>query len=261
MRHNSLLKSLLLAFAVVAGPVWSAGPETQCADFLLSEFTQAPNDQRQGLVTEKVAIEVEALKAGYRCGLFPWSITPEGFGRWHCPPQRGILKFSDLRIGNSDMRFIRKALASGDYQVTYDKAFRQVIEECRKMERWKIDPKTGDKVRDGEWISDTFIEQYSRLYAAGYAHSTEVWYKGELVAGMYGVYVDGVYAGESMFHKKNDAAKLALYSLVERMSANGHTFVDTQMALGLALKWGAKYVPREEFLQLLESAHKANRPF
>ncbi len=247
----------------------STDPKTSCEEGLLkaeesliqTEFSRVPNDLRGGLVSENVPIEVESLKESYRCGYFPWSVTPDGKGRWFCPPQRGILDFSKMRIGSSDMRFIRRAMASGEYEVTYNKAFRQVVEACRAMVRWKIDAKTGEKVRDSEWISDTFVDQYTKLHEAGYAHSTEVWHNGKLVAGMYGVFVDGVYAGESMFHTENDAAKLALYDLVERLTANGHEFMDTQMAAGLAKKWGAILIPREEFLSRLKSAQSVGRPF
>ncbi len=252
----------------------SPQPTGSCEFALISvEFARQPIDRLNGLITDQVPMSVESLLAAYRRGIFPWGLSEQG-AHWHSPDQRGVLEFSDMesRISNSDRKFLRKALAPGSqWTVTFDRAFSRVIQHCSDMPRFVIDNKTGERKLSGVWLSQEFINQYIALHRIGHAHSVEVWNEGKLVAGLYGVFVDGVFAGESMFHlvdadgktlpESNNAAKLALFMLVERLKSNGHTFIDTQMAVGLSAKWGAKYVPRRQFLSMLEAAQAKKLKF
>jgi leucyl/phenylalanyl-tRNA--protein transferase len=202
----------------------------------------------------------ETLVAAYQQGIFPWDMTGDGHAVWHSPPERGILLFDNLHISSSDRKFIRQALADPSYEVTIDKAFNEVMQECAEMVRWRT-LENGEKTPDGHWISPEFIRNYTALFARGFAHSVEVWHNGILVAGLYGTFVDGVFAGESMFHKEANATKLAMWTLIERLRENGHNFIDTQQAKGLGKKWGAELVSRDKFQEMLRGAQAANRPF
>ncbi|NJL25674.1 MAG: hypothetical protein HC902_11210 [Calothrix sp. SM1_5_4] len=135
--------------------------------------------------------------------------------------------------------------------MTEDLAFEQVMRECMSARG------------NGTWITEDFIRAYTDLHEAGYAHSVEIWHQDELVGGFYGVFVDGVFSGESMFHKRDNVVKLALWHLIERLSATGHGFIDTQQARGtsLALKWGATEIPSREFHTRLRSAQAARLPY
>lgn len=127
-----------------------------------------------------------------------------------------------------------------------------MIRGCAEQDRLtKLDE---ERVPEPNWISPEIIEAYTDLFQAGKAHSVEVWKDGQLVAGLYGTFIDGIFAGESMFYKEKNAAKLALYDLILRLKSKGHIFMDTQMSIGLVEKWGGKYIARAEFLELKKSA-------
>ena len=99
-----------------------------------------------------------------------------------------------------DRQFLRAALREdSNWKVTFNKDFAAVIENCTNMPRFTTN-KNGERVAAGAWLSQTFIDNYIALHKAGYAHSVEVWNGGRLVAGLYGVFADGVFGGESMFH-------------------------------------------------------------
>ena len=263
--------SLCLLTASLSSPLVFASYERgNCENLLLGEFGHLPNDSREGLITNRVQMTPESLIAAYQVGIFPWEMTPDGNAVWHSPPNRGVLIFDEIEIPRSDRKFIRRALEDPDYEVTFDKAFNEVMMECAEMVRWReIEP--GKVVPDGQWISQEFIRNYTALFAQGHAHSVEVWHNGILVAGLYGTFIDGVFAGESMFHKESDATKIALYSLIERLKSNGHTFMDTQQAKNadnplakqrsLVVKWNARTIPREDFYQKLRTAQSENKPF
>lgn len=224
------------------------------------EFHRQPNDFKKGLITRAVSLSPENLVTAYHEGIFPWHMAEDGNAVWHSPPERGILLLDQVHISRTDMEFIERALANPDYEVTTDKAFDEVMTECAEMIRWRRLP-NGQRVPDGQWISPEFIRNYTALFARGHAHSIEVWHNGILVGGLYGTFVDGVFAGESMFHKESNVAKLAMYTLITRLKANGHSFIDTQQSKGLSEKWGAIEVTRAEFQNMLREAQKANRPF
>lgn len=238
----------------------SQGFET-CEPLLMQEFSRQPNDLEDGFITDRVALSVRSLAAAYSRGIFPWSVNGNGFGRWFKLPKRGVLDFADLHIGRSDRQFIRQAFESGEYEVTFDKNFEDVIRACADQRRYRVHRMTGTKRLEGTWITPQIIKAFTQFHNEGHAHSVEVWHNGQLVGGLYGVFVSGVFTGESMFHTESDVTKLALYALIERLKANGHTFIDTQQVVGLAYKWGAKLIPREDFEKRLEESHAKLLPF
>jgi leucyl/phenylalanyl-tRNA--protein transferase len=127
--------------------------------------------------------------------------------------------------------------------VRVDTAFEAVMRAC------------ADPARDHGWITDEFIAAYVRLHELGWAHSVEAWTpEGELAGGLYGVAVGGFFAGESMFHRRTDASKVALMGLVDLLTRGGATLLDVQWSTDHLASLGAEEVPRQEYLRLLAAA-------
>lgn len=241
-------------------------PREDLAAQSIREFSKTPDDRDNGYVTDKIPIKAESLIEAYRRGIFPWDTTPESNGVWFTPPKRGILEFSELHLGGSDRKALRRleeAERRGEIRVTFDRAFDQVIRACAEMPRLRRDPKTGKLEDEGTWISEEIISAYQSLFRQGKAHSVEIWMGDRLVGGSYGTAIDGVYSGESMFHKVPDVAKLAFLRQIEFLKARGYTWMDTQVAppdsTSLSVKWGAREISREEFFARIRSAQEAYR--
>jgi leucyl/phenylalanyl-tRNA---protein transferase len=201
---------------------------------------QADDD---GLLCVGGDLKVDTLVSAYSRGIFPW--PQEGLPLlWFSPLRRGILDFEDVHWPR---RFLRE-LKDDSYQITFDQAFGEVIQECAKIPRAH---------ESGTWILPPIVGAYERFHRAGYAHSVECWRGGKLVGGLYGVYVGGVFAGESMFHKESSASKRCLYALVQKLQAAGLKWMDIQMVTPVLETFGGKYISREEFLERVARAKDA----
>ncbi len=184
-------------------------------------------------------LSVENLREAYNKGIFPWHIDGLPLP-WFCPENRAILEFSELHIPKS----LRKSWEKTRWTLTIDKDFSSVIENCAAMKR---------QHEAGTWITSEFIENYITLHKLGDVHSVEVWNEeNEIVGGLYGVDAGGVFCGESMFHKESNASKFALLHLIEHLKSRGATWLDTQVMTPHFEKFGAKEIPRVEFLDKLE---------
>lgn len=189
-------------------------------------------------------LTVENLRNAYRKGIFPWTI--EGLPLpWFCPEYRAILEFSELHIPKS----LQKVQKNNPFTFTVDKAFREVIISCARVKR---------NHEAGTWITREFIESYTDLHKEGEAHSVEVWEAGELVGGLYGVDAGGVFVGESMFHHRSNASKLALLFLIDHLKSRGAGWLDAQVMTPHMQRLGAKEISRFEFLRKLKSAQEQN---
>ncbi|QXC63560.1 leucyl/phenylalanyl-tRNA--protein transferase [Aquihabitans sp. G128] len=156
---------------------------------------------------------------------------------WWSPDPRGVLPLDGLRVSRS----LRKACAR--YEVRVDTAFDEVIAAC-------ADPK-----RPHGWIDRSVTDAYRRLHHLGWAHSVETWTPdGELVGGLYGIAIGGLFAGESMFHRATDASKVALVGLVEHLRADGAELLDVQWTTPHLLSLGAVDIGRDEYLARLAAA-------
>jgi len=182
-------------------------------------------------------LRVSTLREAYRKGIFPWPHDELPLP-WFSPRQRTVIFFDELHVG----RTLRKAANRAPYTFTIDRDFRAVIAACAAVDR---------PDQDGTWIGSSIIAAYTRLYDAGDAHSIEAWAGGTLVGGLYGVDAGGVFTGESMFHLREDASKLALLFLVEHLRARGGTFLDCQVMTPHMEALGAREIPRGRFLDLL----------
>jgi leucyl/phenylalanyl-tRNA--protein transferase len=189
-----------------------------------------------GIVAVGADLEAGTLLAAYRAGLFPMPVRRRTLA-WWSPDPRGILPLDQLRVTRS----LRRSCAR--YEVRIDTAFDAVIDAC------------ADPGRQHGWIDDRITEAYQRLHRLGWAHSVEAWTpEGELAGGLYGVAIGGLFAGESMFHRRTDASKVALVHLVELLAAGGSTLLDVQWTTDHLRSLGAVDVPRAEYLERLEAA-------
>jgi len=186
----------------------------------------------------------ERLLAAYRKGIYPWTIDPI---TWWSPDPRAIFELDRFHVPQSLARVIRQ----GRFEVTIDQSFRAVMEGCAA-------PTPG---RGGAWIVPEFIEAYTRLHRQGHAHSVECRLRGELAGGIYGVTIGGLFAGESMFHRINNASKVALYHLVGHLRQRGFALFDIQMVTPATKPLGAIEIPRREYLRRLSAAVEMNCSF
>lgn len=190
-----------------------------------------------GLVALGGDFSVQRLLLAYRSGIFPWTVSPI---TWWSPEPRAVFEFDGFHVPRS----LERALRKGGFEVTFDQDFSSVINACAEVPR----------ADHATWITPEFIAAYTELHRAGHAHSVEVWRAGELVGGVYGVTVGGLFAGESMFHRATDASKLALVHLVRRLQERGFTLFDTQMVTPVTQGLGAVEVSRAEYLNRLAQA-------
>ena len=182
-------------------------------------------------------LEPSTLIDAYRRGAFPMGVSELG-GQlgWWSPDPRGILPLDALRVTRS-MRQSAKRL-----EIRVDTCFTRVMRAC-------ADPSRGN---EPSWITEEFIESYTRLHELGWAHSVEVFdRRNELVGGLYGLRIDGYFSGESMFHVERDASKVALMALVDLMRASGMILLDVQWRSEHLASCGAIAIPRLAYLEQL----------
>jgi len=177
----------------------------------------------------------------YATGLFPMHVEMDAGEQelgWWSPDPRGILRLDQVIVSRSLRKSMRKLT------VTFDQDFEQVMRAC-----WRVGG-------DGNWITDEFVETYTYLHECGYAHSVEVWNAGgELVGGLYGIELGGLFAGESMFHRERDASKVALVSLVEKLrGCPGARLFDVQWQTEHLGSLGVTQISREKYLEELAAA-------
>jgi len=192
---------------------------------------------RDDIVAVGGDLRPETLLRAYRQGVFPWPV--EGLPLlWFCPRERAVLEHDRLHVGRSLGRARRRT----GLRFTIDANFPAVIRGCATS------PRPGPP---GTWITPAIMTAYTRLHAIGIAHSVEAWHADRLVAGLYGVDVDGAFAAESMFHREPDASKLVLLHLADHLHARGLDWVDVQVLTPHLERLGAHALPRLEFLALL----------
>lgn len=189
------------------------------------------------------------LYEAYRSGIFPMPLHLEGRRvlAWFSPDPRGILELDDFYTSSS----LTRRLKRGEFQFTVNQAFPRVIEGCAA-------PRATDS---DTWLTLSMQTAYIAMHELGYAHSVEVWKEGELVGGVYGIAIGGLFAGESMFHRATDASKAALHFLVNRLKDRGYTLFDVQWTNNHTRSLGAKNIRRRRYLNRLAEAVKLDRTF
>lgn len=211
---------------------------------------QAARQDMGGLLAIGADLSPARLLDAYCRGIFPWG-TYEGHPLWYCPDPRMVLFPGDIRITRS----LRKTLRQGRYQICLDNDFTGVIERCAAT------PRPG---QDGTWISLEMQAAYRRLHALGWAHSVETWIDGELVGGLYGLAIGGMFYGESMFSHRSDASKIAFAHLARYLTQEGFGMIDCQMHTDHLASLGAREIALNDFLahvQTLTAAARSARPW
>ena len=196
---------------------------------------------REGLLALGGDLSVARLLLAYRSGIFPWTDDPL---TWWSPDPRAIFEISTFR----PPRRLASRMRQEPYQVTTNQAFEEVVTACAQ-------PAAG---RESTWISPRFVEAYTELHRHGHAHSVEVWDREDLVGGIYGVAIAGFFAGESMFHRKTDASKIALCHLMDHLRLRGFELFDTQVLSPLTARLGAIEIRRRDYMKRL--AESLQRP-
>lgn len=197
-----------------------------------------------GLLAMGGDLEVESLLLAYKNGIFPWPYSDYHPIAWYSPDPRGILEYKNLHLSQSFKKFLKKC----PYTVKFNTDFHQVIIECASSPHREA--KNGEM--SSTWITRKMIEAYINFHYAGYAFSVETYEGDELVGGLYGVRINKFVCGESMFYKKENASKLALYALMEKLHGEGIEWLDTQMVSPVVSQFGGKEISRKEFLEKLK---------
>ncbi len=183
-------------------------------------------------------LEAGTVLSAYRAGLFPMHLSGQRLVGWWSPAQRGVLPLDALVVSRSLRRSCRR------FEVRIDTAFDEVLMAC------------ADPSRDGAWINTEIRVAYNRLHELGWAHSVECWEPetDSLVGGLYGVHINGLFAGESMFHLATDASKVALVGLVEHLRDIGVSLLDVQWLTEHLASLGAIEISRSTYLDHLDLA-------
>jgi len=186
-------------------------------------------------------ITPKLLLRAYSIGMFPMAESaddPTLF--WVDPEERGIFPLDGLIVSRS----LAKTVRSDRFEVRVDTDFDGVIAGCAG----------GDPDRPSTWINERIQRLYRDLYRQGHVHTVETWADGELVGGLYGLAIGGAFFGESMFHRRTDASKVALVHLVARLRLGGFTLLDTQFVTPHLISLGAIEVSRRKYHRMLDRA-------
>ncbi len=203
--------------------------------------------RRDGLLAVGGDLSPERLVLAYSNGIFPWFSAGEPI-LWWSPPVRPVLAPGEIHVGRSLAKTMRKA----PYVLTFDTAFREVIAACASA------PRPGQR---GTWITREMQAAYAVLHERGIVHSAEAWLDGQLVGGLYGVALGGVFFGESMFARAPDASKIAFVTLCRHLQAWGFGLIDSQVTNEHTERFGTHEIPRAAFLrQVRLEQQKPGRP-
>ena len=210
--------------------------------FQLSDKTVFPRPdlaEPDGLLAIGGDLSPQRLIQAYASGIFPWYSENQPI-LWWSPNPRMVLFPGEFKKHKNLRRLVR----SGKFTVTMDTDFEGVIKACSKAER------KGQE--EGTWITKAMQEAYVRLFELGFAHSVECRLNDELAGGLYGVTLGKIFFGESMFHHVTDASKVALWHLVDYLLENDFKLIDVQQDTPHLRSLGARLIPREEFLKILQ---------
>lgn len=191
-----------------------------------------------GLLAMGGDLSTERLLLAYRKGIFPW--YDGNIILWWSPHPRFVLFPGELKISKST----RPLLNKNAFEFTINKAFEQVIHQCRKTMR---------PGQEGTWITEEVEKAFIRMHKSGYAHSAEAWKDGELVGGLYGMRLGKVFFGESMFSKHSNASRFAFINYVRQLKSEGVELIDCQVYTEYLENFGARFIDREDFIRLLDS--------
>jgi leucyl/phenylalanyl-tRNA--protein transferase len=196
-----------------------------------------------GLLAMGGDLSPDRLLLAYRNGIFPWYEGEHIL--WWCPDPRFVLFPDELKINKTIKRLLNRIEPSsqpGGFDFTINKAFKQVIRQCKKIAR---------PGQDGTWITDEIEKAFIKMHELGYAHSAEAWKDGELAGGLYGIRLGNVFFGESMFSRQSNASRFAFTKYVQQLKKEGVGLIDCQVYTEYLESLGAKMILRKDFIRLL----------
>ncbi len=209
--------------------------------FLLNDSLLFPDPRLadcDGLIAVGGDLRVERLILAYQNGIFPWYSEGNPI-MWFSPDPRLIMFPDQLKVSRS----LGKIIKSETFEVRFDTCFEDVIMKCATVSR---------KDQHATWITNDMVDAYIQMHNLGFAHSVETFQEGVLVGGLYGVSLGGAFFGESMFHLRANASKVALYKLAEKLKSWAFDFIDSQIPTSHMKSMGAREIGRDSFLHMLK---------
>ncbi|MDX4036087.1 leucyl/phenylalanyl-tRNA--protein transferase [Aliarcobacter skirrowii] len=197
-------------------------------------------DMKDDLVAIGGNFHPQRLINAYSNGLFPWFIDDLGYIHWFCPQKRMVLKPDEMKVSKS----LKKSIFNRGFEVKSNTNFIEVIQNCSNIKR---------KHESDTWIDENFIKAYTLMHNLDFANSIEVYLDKKLVGGLYGILINNVFCGESMFSLVNDASKVAFYHLCKWALKNDIKLIDCQVYNPHLASLGAYEISREEYLKILNT--------
>lgn len=203
-------------------------------------FPPLDEADEDGLLAVGGELSPQLLLLAYLQGIFPWPYSEKHPLTWFSPNPRGILAPENFHISKSFKRFLN----NHTYDIRFNTNFELVMKKCAQAKR---------SSGSGTWITPKLTKAYLDLYHMGYAYCIEIYSVNQnLVGGLYGVCIDTIISGESMFHSEPNTSKLALYTLITRLKLCGIPYLDTQMVTPITKQLGATQISREQFARDLK---------
>ncbi|MFT4203043.1 MAG: leucyl/phenylalanyl-tRNA--protein transferase [Chitinophagaceae bacterium] len=200
-------------------------------------FPPVDDALEDGLLAMGGDLRPERILLAYRSGIFPW--YEDAVPLWWSPDPRFVLFPEQLVVSHS----MRNVFNKGTFSFTVNKAFDQVLANCKNVRR---------KEQDGTWITDEVEKAYNEMHQLGYAYSAEAWQNGALVGGLYGIRLGKMFFGESMFAKASNASKFAFISYVQQLRKEGVGLIDCQVYTQHLENLGAEMISRQAFKYYLK---------
>ena len=193
-------------------------------------------------------LEPETLLSAYAQGVFPMA-DRDGRIRLYTADPRGVLPLDAFHVPHTLRQLVKKTPDRGGFEMRVNHDFEATMRGCMAGRP------------EGSWINDQLVKAYVRLHGLGFAHSVEAWHDGRLAGGLYGISLGAAFFGESMFHRRRDASKVALVHLVRRLRERGFELLDTQATTSHLKRFGAIDIPAREYLVKLRKALATEREF
>lgn len=205
------------------------------------KFPPITETDEQGLLAIGGDLSISRLIYAYNHGIFPWYDASQPL-LWWSPDPRMVLFPEKLKVSKSMKQLLRK----NKFTVSFNADFNAVIEACAQIRR---------DGQHGTWITREMIASYNSLHKLNIAQSVEVWENGDLVGGLYGIYLKdkNVFCGESMFTRVSNASKYGFITLVNKLKEEGIKLIDCQVYTKHLESLGAEEIPRDRFLNYLNS--------
>ena len=210
-------------------------------------FPLARDASEEGLLAHGGDLNPNRILKAYREGIFPWYSDGDPI-LWWSPNPRLLLFPQEFKTNKS----FRRVLRNKGFEVKFDRNFEAVIGYCGEVPRAD---------QEGTWLTQEMKEAYIELHDMGFAHSVETYYEGKLVGGLYGLALGGAFFGESMFSLMSDASRVSLYALSDICVKKSYDFIDCQVETAHLVKWGAKLIERNDFLDRLEMTLEKDTDF